>query len=60
MSMPVTLVSTTSVDDMSIKQQRVLRPYVTFEGRTRYMIVREARECPTPEVFTILPVVLTE
>ena len=29
-----------------IKQQRVLRAYRTFEGNTRYMIVRELREVP--------------
>ena len=29
-----------------IKQVRVLRPYKTFEGRTRYMVVREPREVP--------------
>ena len=29
-----------------IKQVRVLRPYKTFEGRTKYMIVREPREVP--------------
>ena len=27
-------------------QQRVLRAYKTFEGQTRYMIVREPREVP--------------
>ena len=43
---------------MSIKLQRVLRPYRTFEGRTKYMIVREPREVATSETFTILPVVL--
>ena len=43
---------------MAIKQQRVLRAYRTFEGRTKYMIVREPRECPTQEPLTILPVVL--
>ena len=25
---------------------RVLRPYQTFEGHTRYMVVREQREVP--------------
>ena len=29
-----------------IKQVRVLRPYMTFEGQTRYMVVREPREVP--------------
>ena len=29
-----------------IKQVRVLRPYKTFEGHTRYMVVREPREVP--------------
>lgn len=29
-----------------IQQVRVLRPYKTFEGRTRYMVVREPREVP--------------
>ena len=43
---------------MAIKQQRVLRPYRTFEGRTKYMIVREPREVQTSQEFTILPVVL--
>ena len=28
------------------KSVRVLRPYKTFEGRTRYMIMREYREVP--------------
>ena len=37
-----------------IKQVRVLRPYKTFEGRTKYMIVREPREVPVT-----LKVVLT-
>lgn len=37
-----------------IKQVRVLRPYKTFEGRTRYMVVREPREVPVT-----LKVVLT-
>ena len=27
-------------------QQKVLRSYQTFEGQTRYMIVREPREVP--------------
>lgn len=43
---------------MAIKQQRVLRPYRTFEGQTKYMIVREPRVCETEQEFTILPVVL--
>ena len=30
----------------TVKQVRVLRPYRTFEGQTRYMIVREPREVP--------------
>lgn len=30
----------------TIKQVRVLRPYVTLEGRTKYMIIREPREVP--------------
>ena len=25
---------------------RVLRPYKTFEGQTRYMVIREDREVP--------------
>ena len=29
-----------------IQQVRVLRPYKTLEGRTRYMIMREPREVP--------------
>lgn len=28
------------------KSVRVLRPYKTFEGTTRYMVVREDREVP--------------
>ena len=28
------------------KSVRVLRPYKTFEGKTRYMIMREDREVP--------------
>jgi hypothetical protein len=28
------------------KQVRVLRPYRTFEGHTRYMIVSEKRQVP--------------
>ena len=30
----------------TIQKVRVLRPYKTFEGQTRYMIVREDREVP--------------
>ena len=29
-----------------IKEVRVLRPYKTFEGKTRYMVVREKRDVP--------------
>ena len=29
-----------------IKSVRVLRPYKTFEGQTRYMVIREDREVP--------------
>ena len=34
--------------DMSTTKQsvRVLRPYKTFEGQTRYMVIREDREVP--------------
>ena len=28
------------------KSVRVLRPYKTFEGRTRYMVIREERDVP--------------
>lgn len=28
------------------KQVRVLRPYKTFEGQTRYMIISENRQVP--------------
>ena len=28
------------------KSVRVLRPYKTFEGKTRYMVIREDREVP--------------
>ena len=28
------------------KSVRVLRPYKTFEGKTRYMIMREDRDVP--------------
>ena len=30
----------------TVKDIRVLRPYKTFEGQTRYMIVREKRDVP--------------